>query len=480
MRLNDPGDPLNPGGTAPSGALAAARSWALGTYYAGNYPSVVTFHEDRLILAGAPQTPQRLDGSVSSQYNVFSPSALLDASVTAASAYGFALNSNQQNIIRWMQSDQHGLLVGTSGGEWLVSPGTTGNAISATNVTAQNSTYYGSVPVASLRIGNETLFLQLGGRRIRALTYDFYTEGFLGPDVSVMAEHLTVGGFIQMALQKTPQQIIWLVRADGVLVSVSYDRSQNEEGWVAHTLGGSAGTKVLSVAVIPAADGSRDEVWLAVQRVINGATVCYVERMTKLYEPGDAVSYVTNGVTQTKFVPTNTYFLDCAARTVFGTPVTTVTGLTWLEGQTVSVLADSATHPDCVVSGGSITLQRSALDVNVGLNYTSSGRTLQIEAGGADGPAQGKIKRIHRIFVRMFDTLGLTVMANNSEAISEDIPYRLTSDLMDNPPSLFTGDQPIQWEGSYEREGYVLWEQTQPLPSNISAVMAQLETQDGG
>src|SRR6185312_3317361 len=133
-----------------------------------------------------------------------------------------------------------------------------------------------------------------------------------------------------------------------------------------------------------------------------------------------------------------------------------------------------------VVTGGTITLQRPALDVNVGLRYTSSAQSMPIEAGGGDGPAQGKIKRIHRVIVRLFDTLGLQLTAGNVGAPVNDVPFRNSSDLMDEPPSLFNGDIPVTWDGSYDREGYVIWEQTQPLPSNVSAVIAQLETQDGG
>lgn len=472
----DPNDPYAPGATDPTGAVPAARAWYIGAWYPGNYPAVVTFHEDRLVFAGAPQLPQRIDGSVSGQYNTFSPSAVVDSTVTAATAYAFSLNANTVNVVRWMQSDQHGLLIGTAGGEWLLSPGTTGQALSAINVSAKQSTLFGSEPIAPLRIGNETLFTQQGGRRLRALKYDFYVDGFQGPDISVLSEHLTVTGFKQYALQKSPQQIVWAVRNDGALISVSYDRDQDEQGWMLHTIAGDS-AKVLSVACIPAPDGSRDEVWVAVQRVVNGTTVCYVERMTKLWEAGDAVSYTLSGVTQQKYVPQDTYYLDSAVRTVFGSPVTTITGLTWLEGQTVSVLADSATHPDVVVTGGAITLQRSAQDVCIGLNYTSQAQTLQIEAGGADGPAQGKIKRIHRLIVRMYDTLGLTLTAGTNV---QDVSFRYSDGLMDAPPSLFSGDIPLAWEGTYDRDGYVSWSQTQPLPSNISMIAAQLETQDGG
>lgn len=472
-------DPINPGSVTPTGALAAARSWALGSWYVGNYPAVVTFHEDRLVFAGTPQLPQRIDASCTSQYLVFSPSALLDATVATNNAYGLNLNSNTINAIRWLQSDSHGLLIGTAGAEWLLSPATIGQAISTTNATAQQSSLFGSVPVAPLRVGQECVFMQAGGKRMRSLKYDFYTNGFIGPDVSVLAEHMTTGGITQIALQKTPQQLIWALRADGSLISISYDRDQDEEGWALHAIGGQ-NAKVLSIAVIPSPDNSRDELWLAIQRTINGATVCYIERMTKLWESGDSVSYTLGGQTAFRFVPINTYYLDSAVRATFGSPVTTITGLTWLEGQTVSVLADQSTHPDCVVSGGSITLQRSARDTNIGLNYTSRSQTMAIEAGGAEGPAQGKLKRIHRIILRLYDTLGLQVQAGNAGAVVNDESFRSTNDLMDAPPPLFNGDFPISWDGSIDREGYVIWEQTQPLPSNISGLSVELETEDGG
>ena len=474
-------DPRYPGTTPQSGSIPTTRAFALGSFYPGNYPATVTFNQDRLVFAGAPNTPQRVDASVTSQYDTFSPSQVLDGTVTDSCAYGFALNANQVDAIRWVVADSHGLLIGTSGSEWLIAPGSLGGAITPSNAVAQQNTAYGSASVQALRVGLETLFLQVGGRHMRAIKYDFYTNGFIGPDISVLSDQLTVGGFKQFALQRTPQQIIWMVRADGTLVSISYDRDQDEEGWVSHQMGGDAATtKVLSVACIPSPDASRDDVWLAVQRTINGAVVVTVEKMPTIWEIGDATTYTAGGVVQTKFVPFLTSYLDCSAVANFGSPVTTVTGLNWLEGQTVSVLADSASHPDCLVTGGTITLQRPTLNVNVGLGYTSAGQTLSIEAGGGDGPAQGKITRIHRVILRLYDTLGLQVTAGNAGSPVNDVPFRGSSDLMDNPPSLFNGDEPITWDGTYAREGYVIWEQTQPLPSNISAVIVQGETQDGG
>lgn len=476
----DPNDPLAPPGTAPSGAMAYSRNFRLSSYYTGNYPAVVTFHQDRLVFAGAPNTPQRFDASVVSQYTTFSPSALIDGTVSDADSYGFALNANTVDAIRWLVSDSHGILVGTSGGEWLVTASSAGSAISPTSVQAKQNTAYGAAASRqALRVGLETLFLQGGARKLRALKYDFYSDGFVGPDLTVLSEHLTTGGFKQVVLQRTPQQLLWLVRADGALISVSYDRDQDEQGWVVHEIAGN-GAKVLSLAVIPAPDNSRDELWMAVSRTVNGATAVNVEKMSKLWEVGDAVSYTAAGVTQTKFVPGATSYLDSSAHQVYGSPTTIVTGLTWLEGETVSVVADSAPHSDCIVTGGAINLGAPATSVDVGLGYTSRAQTMPIEAGGADGPAQGKIKRIHRIIMRLFDTIGLQTTAGNAGAPVNDVSFRSTADLMDQPPTLFNGNIEMVWDGSYDRDGYIIVQQSQPMPCNINTVIAQLETQDGG
>jgi hypothetical protein len=105
---------------------------------------------------------------------------------------------------------------------------------------------------------------------------------------------------------------------------------------------------------------------------------------------------------------------------------------------------------------------------------------MRIEAGGADGPAQGKLKRIHRAIFRFFQTIGMVLPgnANGSPAIPE--PYRDSSMAMDQPVGLFTGDKRWAWEGSYDLEGQISWQQDDPLPSNVLMVAAQLETQDGG
>lgn len=465
-------DPLNVTATvvsSPAGAHGHTAEWRLGLWYYLNYPNAVCFFQDRLFYGGCPLYPSRVDGSNTGDYDNFAPSGT-DGVVVDSNALAFSLNATKVNAVNWMMSDEWGLLVGTASGEWVVAASTQQTALTPTNVAAKMTTSYGGIRVPPVRMGKSTLFVQRTKRKLREITYQFTLGTFQAPDISMVAEHLTKSGIKQMAGQLAPQPVVWIVRNDGAFVGVSYDKDQEILGWHQHSLGGYSNAAqtlppvVESVAVIPAPAGDRDQVWVAVQRYINGATVRTVELMEKFWEDGDAI--------------TDAYFVDCGA-TYSGAATTTVSGLTWLAGQTVSVLADGSVHPNCVVSGaGAITLQRSATKVQIGLGYSSTGKTLRIEAGGADGPAQGKLKRIHRAIFRFFQSVGLNVQATNGTAYPE--PFRTSADRMDAPVGLYTGDKRWAWDGSYELEGQVSWTQSDPLPSNVLMVVAQLDTQDGG
>jgi hypothetical protein len=459
--------------TTAMGGTSATSLWRLGVWNSANgYPRAVAFHQDRLFWAGAAQYPNRIDGSNTSDYENFTPSDT-SGTVVDSNAISFSLNASKVNTINWMLSDEWGLLAGTASAEWVMAPSTTQNALTPTNVTAKTVTSYGSTNIPPQRMGKSTLFVQRAKRKLREMTYQFTLGTFSAPDISLVSEHLTKGGLKQMAAAMQPYPILWMCRLDGTLVGVSYDKDQEVSAWHQHELGGysDAGQSeppvVESVCVIPSEDVDRDELWVAVQRYVNGGVVRTVERLTKYWEDGDDIE--------------DAFFVDSGA-TYDGVATTTISGLTWLKGQTVKVLANGATHPDCVVnSSGVITLSRSVTKASVGLHSSSRARTLRIEAAGADGPAQGKLKRLHRAVFRFFQSIGLSVAGSGTPTAKAPypIPFRTSADLMDNPVGLFTGDKEQRWEGTYDRDGQVYWEQPDPLPSNVTMLAVQLDTQDG-
>lgn len=447
------------------GAATASAEWRLGVYGTANgYPSCCMFFEDRLFFAGCTNYPQRIDGSQSSLYENFAPSKT-DATVVDSNALAFTLNAADVNVIRWMMDDEKGLIIGTVAGEWILRPSSLSQALTPTNVTAKRSTAFGSANLQAVRAGRSSIYVQRAGRKVRELAYVYEVDGFRSPDMTVLSEHITEGGLGFSDYQQEPWSIVWFIRNDGQLIGMTYERDQDVIGWHRHVIGGSFSTGdavVEAVACIPTPDGTADEAWLIVKRTIDGSTKRYVEYISPRFD-GDTTE--------------DAFFVDCGL-TYDGVPATTISGLDHLEGETVSVLADGATHPDRTVSSGQITLARSASKVHVGFAYESDIETLNIEAGAADGTAQGKTKRIHRVTMRLYKTLGLSYGPSADKL--DVMTFRTSSDSMDSPPALFTGDKSINWNGYYETEGRIFLRQNQPLPFTLLGLFPQLVTQDRG
>jgi hypothetical protein len=454
------------------GAATASANWRLGVWSdTTGYPNCVTFFEDRLVWGGATVSPQRLDASNSGDYENMAPSAT-DGTVIASHALSFTLTSNDVQNIRWMANHDQGLMVGTVSGEWIVRASTQGEALSPTNISAKQTTFHGSADIQHITAGGNILFVQRAVRKLREVTFTYISNKFYAPDLTVLAEHITVGGVKQMAYMQEPQSIVWAVRNDGTLLALTYERDVDgnvRAAWTPHTLGGfsdaghTLGAAVESVATIPSADGQRDDVWVVVKRYINGQTVRHVEYITQLFD---------NSMTQSQM-----FFVD-AGLTYSGAPATVIGGMWHLEGETVSVLADGAVLPDKVVSSGTVTLLVPASTVNLGYSYNSDGSMLRIEAGAADGVALGKLRRAHRVSFLFDRTLGFK-FGRDFNNLNEMI-FRTTGDDLGVAPPLFTGVKSEAIDMGYDYDNFICWRQSQPTAGTILAIMPQMETQDRG
>lgn len=270
---------------------SAKAFWRLGIWSeTTGYPATVAFHEDRLGFAGTPDFPQRLDFSTTGDYTNFAPTAT-DGTVAATNALSFTFSANDVNVVRWMISDEKGLIAGTVGGEWIVRPSSQAEALTPTNITAKRSTTYGSADIQALQVGKSGIFVQRAGRKVREITYYFDVDGFRATDLTVLAEHVTQTGLVELTIQKEPQPFVWAVRNDGVLAGLTYERDVDtfRAGWHRHILGGTADaagnhTKVESVACIPSSDGTKDELWVVAQRYVDGAVVRYVEYLAPMFD----------------------------------------------------------------------------------------------------------------------------------------------------------------------------------------------------
>lgn len=526
-----------------TGAQTAIR-WGAWSEKTG-WPACVVFHEDRLFFGGATAYPLRIDGSYSGDYENFTPTAAPSPfTVTDANAVSFTLNSSDVNVVRWLASDEKGLLIGTVGGEWVVRPSSQAEAITPTNISAKRASSYGSANIAPVQVGKAVLFVQRAGRKLRELQYFYDVDGFRAPDLSELAEHVTYSGITQIARMKEPQGIVWGSREDGVMVGMTYDREgeQLRAGWHRHILGGysdaaSNAAEIESVAVIPSADGTRDELWVIVKRYINGGTKRYVEYLTQFFddtvEQKDAffvdcgltydlpktitgataanpvvITSVAHGFSNGDSVlisdvegmtnlNSNTYTVANVTADTFeltginGTAftayvsggevrkfVSAISGLWHLEGQTVGICADGGAQVSKTISSGAITLATAATTVHIGFLYNSDAQMLRLEAGAADGTALGKIRRTHHCGWLLHRTLGLKIGTDFDNL--DSVTFNNTGDALSRAPALFSGIISEPLEANYDFENKICWRQSQALPGMILAVMPHMVTQDRG
>jgi hypothetical protein len=421
-----------------------------------NYPSVVTFFEQRLVFAATNNNPQTLWFSKSADYLNFT------TGTNADDALIYTIASNQVNNIRYLSATRV-LTIGTSGGEYVLTT-TNDGPITPTTTQIRKYSNYGSANTEPVQVADVTLFLQRGNRKVREFKYigEVNTAGYQAPDLTVLAEHITEGGLESFAYQQEPENIVWAIRADGALVGLTYRREEQVVAWHKHTIGGtfSGGSAVVeSIATLPT-DTGNDELYMIVKRTINSVTRRYVERM-KDFDFGSNT--------------TSAFFVD-SGLSYSGSAVTSFSTLYHLEGETVSVLANGASHANKAVSSASIALDFSATTAAIGYGYTSNMQTLRIESGSSDGTSQGKPKRIHGITVRLFETVGVEVGNDSSE--TDRIFFRDSSMDMDTAVPLFSGDKDVEFPGGFDDDDRIYLQQTQPLPLTVLALYPRMNTFD--
>lgn len=518
-------------------------------YWGDSYPSCIVFHEDRLVFAGAA-SPERIDGSSTGDYENFSPSNV-DGSVVDSNAYSFTLNSNngEINAIRWMTSDEQGMPIGTTGGAAILRPSILNEALTASNVLARPITTLGSADTQAIVADKSSIYIDRSTRKVREMRYFYDIGGFKSSDLTELSEHISSDGIsTELTFAKVPQQIVWTGRNDGTLLGMTFDRNLDalRAGWHRHLIGGRSDTsgslpRIISITSIASPDGTQDDVWLLVQRYINGAPVYYIEYMTRIFQDFDlqenaffvdcgntfdnpkSIAAITNanpgvitsaahgfangdkvvfrglkGMGELNYNKYLAVVLDANTFTLTdfdGNPINTtafspyvfegtvrkliitITGISWLEGETVSILADGAPQADKIVTGGAIVLDSPAATVQFGYNFKSTIQTLRIDAGATNGTSMGKLRRTNKVALMLHRTLGLFIGTDLNTMDNVDFPNAEAQLGLANP--LFSGVlRNILIAANDDTENQIYIQQNQPLPFTLLGIMPQIEVKD--
>lgn len=423
---------------------------------ANNRPSVVSFFEQRLVFGNTNNNPQTLFFSKNGDYDNFT------VGTGDNDALIYTIASNQVNAIRFLSATRV-LTVGTSGGEYVLTS-TNDGPVTPTTTLIRKYSNYGTAQIEPVQVADVTLFAQRGKRKIREFKFvgDVNTGGYSAPDMTILAEHVTEGGLVQMAFQQEPDSVVWCIRADGTLLGLTYRREEEVVAWHKHVIGGSFGSGqavVESIATLPT-DTGEDELYMIVKRTINSVTKRYVEKL-KVFDFGNST--------------TGAFFVD-SGLSYSGGAANSLSALYHLEGETLQVLGNGASHPNKTVSGGAISLDFSSTTAAVGYGYDSSMQTLRIESGSVDGTSQGKPKRVHGITLRFFETVGAEVGNDSGEV--DRIFFRDSSMDMDTAVPMFTGDKEIEFPGGFDDDDRIFVKQSQPLPLTVLAFYPRMNTFD--
>jgi hypothetical protein len=498
----------------------------------GDYPSVVGFFQQRMVLGASSNNPNALHLSkVGCPYNFSESNPGVDSDPVS-----FYLTGKVSQQIKHVV-DIGRLVVFTDQGEWVIE-GDNG-VITPTAINPKQYSYNGSSELPPLVVDSNVLYVQARGNIVRDFSYDFQVDGYQGNELSLFSSHLFEGyQIVDWAFQKVPHSIVWAIRDDGVLLSLTYVREHQIWGWTKHDTDGA----FESVAVIPGE--LEDNVYFVVKRTIDGVEKRYIERLhtrdiddvtdaifmdsslsydgtntgsttmtisggtnwtsgesltltasASFFAAGDVgneihmsdglrleiVGYTSATVVTVIANKTVPVALRSTATASWGKAVDELSGLSHLEGKAVSVFADgfvvaSPNNPSLetlTVTSGAITLPECHVKIHVGLPYISDIETLDIDSPSGESLANKKTL-VTEAFMHVFETRGLWVgteePTSGLNGLSEILP-REVSDGYDDPPPLKTEVVDVKIRGDWKRFGGVFIRQVDPLPMTINSIM---------
>jgi len=551
----------------------SSTEWALGSFSeSSGFPRCVQIFQQRLVFAGTLDEPQTVHFSKSGDFDNFASSeplgvqtgkfntsgaSIMGEQIYSDNAISLMISSDTVDKIEWLQEGRR-LTIGTSGGVFQMFGNRDDTTVTPFSFSVEKiSNWAAHTSALPAAIGNNMVYVQKNGRKIRELVFDREQEQYEAKDITLRAEDITQSGIKEMFFQDQPASVLWGTRTDGKLISCTYILDLNMTSWAIHSIGGSQTdatygnhSKVEKVCVIPRETtdrGSFDQLWMTVKRDVDEyftqfpytAITDGTDKITINSHDmanGTAVKITTDGTMPTNLTSGTTYYVratdtndfelaaasggskieitqgsgthtiykvdqtqrfvefmevfydnsmaqsvahyvDCGSSLSGSSPVSTVSGLDYIDGETVSILGDDAVQPDKTIVAGSITPQFSLTTARIGLAYNSSIQTLPLAVGNVETMTSiGNKKRIHRIVVKILDTLGLKYGLESDDLTAEI--FRRAGDAIGSSLSLFTGDRNLAMPGIFDTEGKIYLRQDQPYPSTITMIAIDYETNE--
>lgn len=447
-------------------ASTPSLQWRLG-YWSGTtgYPSVMTLYQQRTWFGNSTTRQQEIWASVTGDlYNMQPDDENFMDNVVDTSAMVYNIADARANIITGLVAQQFFFAVTSGGASIIDSTAEQGGTITPSTLYIRSVVSEPSALAAPLITRTSVLYPHAYGIKLLEITYNWAANIYIPVDLAMLAEQRTINQMQQIVCQTCPNYLIWAMLGDGSLSACTYDKEQNINGWHGHVLGGSyngGNPFVNSIGVIPAA--TEDQVWFIVKRTVNGETVQYIEYLSPNFLIGQDV--------------TTSNFLDCGS-SYTGASTTTISGITWLEGQTVQCFGNGGVIPVLTpVTDGAITLQTATTQCVVGLPYTS---TLETQCPNVTIPGQGsthgRLGRITDVVYQVYQSYGGQIGSGGN--LMDILTEYSDNTIMLNPITLQSGVFQVTLDSNFQRDPTVFFTHSLPVPCYITGLVYKINFKD--
>ena len=413
------------------------------------HPNLVTFYQQRMVLGCTKEKPTSIFGSRTGIYRDYA----IDPS-DDSSGYEFKMASETSDPLVSILP-LYTLAILTNGGDFI---STVSGAMNASNVNFNQKSYNGASSVRPVILGDAGIYVPLSQKGVNTMAYSYERDGFRHDNILFNAQHYISGKTITgLAFQRDPINLIWAVLSDGTLLSCLYIPEQNFVAWSRHRTNG----RVKSINMVPMSDGV-DVISAVVERTLGDGSkrqyIEYLENMLPYSEEPNAE---------------NSFYVDSGLSGYFDAEVQTITGLDHLEGLEVVILADNCVVAPRTVINGTITLDRPAKTVHVGLQYDFHLKTLRFDL--ADQTLRDTRSKISRCVAEVLDTRDLEWSANSGPWNDLIVHY---ADNM-GEPALQNGDLELKMLSLlHSRGAYMEFRSRRPLPCTVNSLVAQITRGD--
>lgn len=494
----------------------------------GTYPALSAIFQQRQVYAASENEPITVWGSQYKRFTNFSFSDL----VLDSDSYDMTLDTAAIAPIRHLFSTRGGLLAMTQEAVWLLSGGSADKPLTPTNALADPQTYTGVSSLLPLRIGSGILYTEGKGYAVRMLEYNEISHVYGGADRSILANHLFGAGkeVIRWGYQESPFKVVWAVRADGIMLAFTVVVEEEVFAWTPCETRG----KVTDLLVVR--ENNQDVVYITVERFVADRWTKFIERMDlrQFRNVEDAwcvdCGLSLDGAVQDGTVIVNrdgdTYTVTRSIGSFVGTehqvlraangifridtvnsatvaevtlwadpdnwvpqtdraytypesdwtldiPVTSLSNLSHLEGETVSILGDGNVFPAQVVIDGAVTLPNAVTRAIVGLPFSCQAKTLPLIVPNAG--IEGKRKRIMAVSPRLINSRGLKM----GDGYDHLYPMKeRTTEMWGRPTALLDGVHHQSIGTTWDTEGFTYFRLDDPLPVTLLSIVQDMEVGD--